>query len=131
MRISDWSSDVCSSDLDGDREQHRLFRAPCAIYPCDDEDGGQRDQRRCGEQPARHLHAVAARDQFDGEPQQEAEIDESPADGGEAEREQFAAEGARPWRRCGAAPRRGLVRRDLMRSEEHPTELKSLMRNSY
>src|SRR3546814_4337936 len=26
MRISDWSSDVCSSDLDLDRAAHRLFR---------------------------------------------------------------------------------------------------------
>src|SRR3546814_9284976 len=54
-------------------------------------------------------------------------MDESPADGGEAECEQFAAEGARPWRRCGAAPRSGLVRRDLMdrraEASHHPPRL--------
>src|SRR3546814_5121582 len=40
MRISDWSSDVCSSDLDGDR-RHRVQRGDQALLDGEVADAGQ------------------------------------------------------------------------------------------
>src|SRR3546814_1182778 len=85
MRISDWGSDVCSSDLQG--VAHRL---------------GQRNS-------ARAKAIGAARDQPHALPSQ-------------------ALIARLSWRR------RGLTRLDLIlstRSEEHTSELQSLMRISY
>src|SRR3546814_7804930 len=41
MRISDWSSDVCSSDLPA----ARFERLVCAVQPCDRRELGQSDGR--------------------------------------------------------------------------------------
>src|SRR3546814_8780289 len=79
MRISDWSSDVCSSDLYRDRQGRHLGQGLCRS----------------------HLAAPAGR-----------------ADG--------IADGA-----AAQAARRARGARPLQRSEEHTSELQSLMRNSY
>src|SRR3546814_2390278 len=103
MRISDWSSDVCSSDLDllqqgidgeGRRSHRARIRATCI--------------RTCrGEVPNPHpaLRASLSRKQERG------------------------------WNRAGTdkCPRAGKCefRRPVTRSEEHTSELQSLMRISY
>src|SRR3546814_4736078 len=100
MRISDWSSDVCSSDLGPlpGLQQHRLAvrRRPSALAP-----------------PPRHVG--------------ELEADHAPAVGGEAGGEE-AHEGC-VHRRAGAVGEGEGERR--RRSEEHTSELQSLMRISY
>src|SRR3546814_4931960 len=112
MRISDWSSDVCSSDLRGKRRaraqlveelgrEHRLFRPALAdVVPAfragADEDDG------------RNANAADQRDERDGE--------------------QAQARGC-----CFSDNLHAFFpsRRSLLRSEEHTSELQSLMRISY
>src|SRR3546814_6393331 len=100
MRISDWSSDVCSSDLDGARDPpvaaeggvgpHRASRVDAACRVRAACDGGSSEaQRRPGGGDHRHQHGL-------------------PGEEG----------GQRP-------------RRFRPRSEEHTSELQSLMRISY
>src|SRR3546814_2500734 len=89
MRISDWSSDVCSSDLLRPAH-HRLAADPARRARC----------RRRGD----------------------GDVAPGPAEGGRLERGRLAGTGGRaPGRTAGA---RG-------RSEEHTSELQSLMRISY
>src|SRR3546814_3905185 len=95
MRISDWSSDVCSSDLLADRG-HRSYRDPAAL----------RDSRFHPERwrrPRTASHRAECR---------------------------FRSSGVRGHRPC---PRPPESRRSTSspRSEEHTSELQSLMRISY
>src|SRR3546814_2006546 len=102
MRISDWSSDVCSSDLVEGRRHHvvadrqdredRLDRARRAQQVAD---------RRLGRRHRHLLHRVAEQSAH------RAHLD------------------------LVAERRRGAVRVDVVRSEEHTSELQSLMRISY
>src|SRR3546814_8246937 len=106
MRISDWSSDVCSSDLigrsrRGDEGSSELGEASAVVEPpgllvADGrnlEDGRHlRQQRRALARQHRHRRKLAAGDQG-----------------------------------AGGAVRDG----HAVRSEEHTSELQSLMRNSY
>src|SRR3546814_5641602 len=96
MRISDWSSDVCSSDLD---------------LPCIDEQrGGKR----------RHQHGGRERgDRAIGAPRALRGMADQPAAAEDADTEGDA--------RGGRAPGGHRVES----SEEHTSELPSLMRNSY
>src|SRR3546814_1006183 len=106
MRISDWSSDVCSSDLGLGARQPVL--------------GLALKLRITDEDRQHHLAAVEY------------------ILGGDLRRlflpDQFA-ERAQPFGQCGAQPRfvrAARRRRDgVARSEEHTSELQSLMRNSY
>src|SRR3546814_6999350 len=106
MRISDWSSDVCSSDLflHGDRAAlSRLVR----------------DARTRNSQGLGRFSRVRPRDPVD----QLWPLLAQPA--------AAPAQGARPHRaddRARRDPRRGRAR---SRSEEHTSELQSLMRISY
>src|SRR3546814_8578370 len=109
MRISDWSSDVCSSDLArGDREP----RPP--HHPDEDRGiGARQGKRRRVEGPARHA-PVRTRQSRTAVGRTDAKV---------AGRE-------------GQDPRRGedqgrARRRARPRSEEHTSELQSLMRISY
>src|SRR3546814_5426371 len=114
MRISDWSSDVCSSDLGGEQprvgaEGEQLGR-PRAVR------GGQGFLRFGGVRQAVHLY-------------------QPPALGRELDAVQHAVflgvAGARQQLGCRHAR---LVRqpgRGQLRSEEHTSELQSLMRISY
>src|SRR3546814_7170758 len=103
MRISDWSSDVCSSDLAG--RAQRLVAAEQLHDLVDDDGDGQADQ-------GDRQELVAA-----GEGQQFFEIH-----GGRARAGRRPGIVAQPAGRTPVA---------LVRSEEHTSELQSLMRSSY
>src|SRR3546814_5087352 len=99
MRISDWSSDVCSSDL---REMDDAIVGKVgAVLDRRVGEGAPREQR-----PGRAAHGVARRDQFVGRDRAAPLRDVPQAVG------------------VGAAAHRA-------RSEEHTSELQSLMRISY
>src|SRR3546814_3222416 len=100
MRISDWSSDVCSSDLLG-RRRHRDFRRGLQLG--EDRGGAALDRgfgRHARERRAHSLHALA----------------KGRGDRGGVERRRRRFE-----QRL----------RSFGRSEEHTSELQSLMRISY
>src|SRR3546814_6810033 len=99
MRISDWSSDVCSSDLAADQQHHRLAGL----------DAGQRLIKRGNAADRLVAHA-----QHDVAGLQAGLARGQPVDAGDAD----AFAGFQP---CLAA----------VRSEEHTSELQSLMRTSY
>src|SRR3546814_9508910 len=109
MRISDWSSDVCSSDLDAGEGGRHVCRAQ--FRPCLCLCGGA--SVRCGADDA--LRCCG------GDPAGERECDEGRAGGG-------AGAGRRGLYE-GLAGRALYARRQ--RSEEHTSELQSLMRISY
>src|SRR3546814_7034817 len=112
MRISDWSSDVCSSDLLASPSEHRFENRrgrqedlstpefvdnnPCHLARADD---GLRDRDRKGHDFTKRLAIESP------EPVRSSDIDEM-----------LAA---------------GLVPMGIVRSEEHTSELQSLMRLSY
>src|SRR3546814_7621639 len=111
MRISDWSSDVCSSDLEEGAEdvQHPL-EALDQRHAGEDEDGAQHE---CPEDaPEQNTELVGG-----GHPEerQDHRPHEHVVDR-EALLDQEAGE---------------VLAAGLARSEEHTSELKSLMRNSY
>src|SRR3546814_6393793 len=95
MLISDWSSDVCSSDLASDRPSHPLVGQEPLLCP--------------------DRHAGAGRGR---------------AMGSALDADRCAA---RPVRRAGRDPHllSGTGATDRRRSEEHTSELQSLMRISY
>src|SRR3546814_1003080 len=108
MRISDWSSDVCSSDLAGDADlaagRHRLLVGAGGV-----EDDGPRASPLHGQRPV-DLLVVGV------EEQQERVVDDALAPGvgiGDRVAVEEQADGQR------------------VRSEEHTSELQSLMRISY
>src|SRR3546814_1764271 len=100
MRISDWSSDVCSSDL---RVEQGLSPSSCEI---------RRNPGRNADDPAQYLLL--------------------PADDGRASRRDSgrAAGGDGRGFSC-ALSRAGRLSPVISRSEEHTSELQSLMRISY
>src|SRR3546814_2060363 len=95
MRISDWSSDVCSSDLGGDPDEPRDPRRPVAL-----------DERERGEQ---HKPSAHRRSDEDHRPL-----------GLRVDQVEYIA----------APVEQGLIG-EQPRSEEHTSELQSLMRISY
>src|SRR3546814_2300068 len=104
LRISDWSSDVCSSDLHGALVQHDRVVVAGAY----EGDVGQVRHRAVGQVLRAHLvHAVAAARALDDQAELAA-----------------AAEA-----RVGVDS--VVVVAGTDRSEEHTSELQSLMRNSY
>src|SRR3546814_1491271 len=122
MRISDWSSDVCSSDLSGDR--------PTEVQQRDGgrESGNGRDREREEDEPAERERE---RDEVPGEDvarlllsighvHRGHERVDGPggAPGGEHEAEQQAK---------AEAPPAGIADPGELRSEEHTSELQSLM----
>src|SRR3546814_8145736 len=114
MRISDWSSDVCSSDLAG-----------CLLQAVDAEAGNRRHavaadhQRRL--EPRQAVDQPAAQQ---GGRQVAAALDEEAGDAAGAEQREVGVE-----RDMAVGVGRHL--RHLDRSEEHTSELQSLMRISY
>src|SRR3546814_2085993 len=97
MRISDWSSDVCSSDLDG-LERSSSLQAP---------DHG-RSLHLIQPVTEKKVHYRACNERGDAHYQRQAE--------------------AVPHHQ---AVSRGLIAQHRVRSEEHTSELQSLMRISY
>src|SRR3546814_10232958 len=128
MRISDWSSDVCSSDLD---------RRPAGLLA-----PGTQCVAPAGAGPAVDgpRHALDARRQRSRREPWPRHPLEDRADAGAGRRREHAAPGlAEPAGHRGQVQRaqraggdRDLARpRGRRRSEEHTTELQSLMRTSY
>src|SRR3546814_7586289 len=120
MRISDWSSDVCSSDL----QQHRAFHADARIKPAADEDAHQIG-------PEAHPDIIGC-DLVIGEAkvveqQPEGEIGERIADLVDEDEDQHDNRALTFEELNERRPDRAQHRR----SEEHTSELQSLMRNSY
>src|SRR3546814_10375805 len=116
MRISDWSSDVCSSDLAGEIELHRSI-ALAARY-CALRRGVDRQAEHVGPRiMADHVEIIFAAHHSIG-------IDVGIENGL-----------ARIIGSCEHVPERGDDHRAAAhqdrRSEEHTSELQSLMRNSY
>src|SRR3546814_5544784 len=121
MRISDWSSDVCSSDLADDRRAREVRnRAPEGCDRAVQARFERRSWERCRHGMAfalLHAPAPICRGR---------EADESGAGDGADERR--SADGLRQAAaRPGPDGRRG----ECLRSEEHTSELQSLMRISY
>src|SRR3546814_8429437 len=104
MRISDWSSDVCSSDLQVDRDAEQ------------DEQAADRDHR----QGANALDDVA------GHEGRGVHAHHMPLD-----HEGGSLEGVRAGDHGERGGHHDEVHRPVGRSEEHTSELQSLMRNSY
>src|SRR3546814_3658556 len=108
MRISDWSSDVCSSDLVGPDDHRPAIGAdPHALARFQRDRGRGRLDEGCG------VQAYGAGDRAHG-----AVFKRHPAVGADRRlglARHIIAEGTEPFRR----------------SEEHTSELQSLMRNSY
>src|SRR3546814_9621079 len=107
MRISDWSSDVCSSDLPGRRSVRRLLQPPLVS-------GASRPPMRMTPSPA---SVSDGKDAFHVTVFQNARC---PAFAG--------CPRPSPWR---MSDRRGKPQHGLCRSEEHTYELQTLMRISY
>src|SRR3546814_5516305 len=119
MRISDWSSDVCSSDLsradrpgDGGRRGF-LWTLHPRLSPGDDPARGRDEQRRLDRPHAGDAVGEVAASAVVG------------VAGGAAAASRENR--CRPWPHRPALRRR----RHLARSEEHTSELQSLMRISY
>src|SRR3546814_6926441 len=119
MRISDWSSDVCSSDLERDDDEHRQEGAAVGVDRLDHHGGHAR-----GEHAADADHAVGERGTRQGAV---AEAEHGEAEQGEG--------GGDHCERSGpvsvSVPSSSAAPSMSSRSEEHTSELQSLMRISY
>src|SRR3546814_9302770 len=115
MRISDWSSDVCSSDLAHDRSgQHRLAGARLAY----DAEGAAPFEAEG--------HPVHSGDDAARRHERGAEV---------IDLEEGAGMGVRSGQDAAPAPAHGggggVGAHRMLRSEEHTSEIQSLMRISY
>src|SRR3546814_5446842 len=127
MRISDWSSDVCSSDLASAKRRRARRREACAYL------GRDLDIRSCR---AKSRHPEGVRKRWasrlrsmrtgKGESVQ-THIRERYSPNGRAPQSPSSAKRRQATRRCAGARAPRLP----PRSEEHTSELQSLMRNSY
>src|SRR3546814_2416573 len=108
MRISDWSSDVCSSDLEADEEDAGDAVEPAREGAAREPAGGRSRPEPDQRQPEGTKAGVDA-----------------------AEQEHLEAD--RPQQRADELRQQGEVEDDdlRVRSEEHTSELQSLMRRSY
>src|SRR3546814_8958229 len=129
MRISDWSSDVCSSDLQADRQK-----------------AGEHHQHQSGvEAPETHLHqaVVQAQVRANVAQHQKSEAQREEAVDAKQRRMGMDRRGVQPLQiekrdrrvdqeaEYAGAQHVPEGHRDEARSEEHTSELQSLMRNSY
>src|SRR3546814_10060310 len=127
MRISDWSSDVCSSDLVGDEHRH--------VAGVGDEEGPVVDLDRVVGDAEQHgkdqRHAALGEETAPARLQRRADLGREILESGSG-RGGIGGGKAHRWflkRRNGRAPRRPPA--GMNRSEEHTSELQSLMRISY
>src|SRR3546814_3726401 len=114
MRISDWSSDVCSSDLRNPVDQRQIVADPLA------ETEPRIDDDLCGIDPRRHARGDAL-----GEHVMDVEQNMRVS----AALMRVALRRRRVHQHHRAARLHDHIHR--ARSEEHTSELQSLMRNSY
>src|SRR3546814_9751412 len=113
MRISDWSSDVCSSDLARRTAEMSVALPPCLV----------RVEARIALAPGRQLRLVER--QFLGVDVEHAAVAAAFA---AVERERLFR---RAWRKVGKHGCHALGGWAQSGSEEHTSELQSLMRHSY
>src|SRR3546814_6566210 len=107
MRISDWSSDVCSSDL--------VAHAAAKAAPVGEQVDGLQDAGLAGAVVAdKQVQARAGEEGDLGKAAQTPDLKPGQAHAGSAGAQQNARSGP-----------------GVVRSEEHTSELQSLMRNSY
>src|SRR3546814_10257252 len=109
MRISDWSSDVCSSDLPG-------------LVLQGGEEGGQR-LGALGPEPG---HGLVEQQQLRPQRERQGDLEQAPLAVG-----QRAHRVVGPQGEADAVEDAEGSRAQPLRSEEHTSELPSLMRNSY
>src|SRR3546814_1894733 len=144
MRISDWSSDVCSSDLDhvrADRHRHHVEQAEHQDRPAEG------TVAEVGQDPAeRHVRGVPAA----GEHRQQRARHRAACGYGGVSQEKLRAQWISPqvmsapagrysnnksvaklWRKSHRNQKSKSSPRKDSRSEEHTSELQSLMRISY
>src|SRR3546814_6280682 len=128
MRISDWSSDVCSSDLGRFSRRYRRYCATPGRRPEQGPDLGERFLRRdaraqvCSLRPGSYQDYPRAEYFGIGQPQTRS----SPSAASLADwlvRERLVF--------CPISMKCRYRRREASRSEEHTSELQSLMRISY
>src|SRR3546814_6525077 len=126
MRISDWSSDVCSSDLidstEGGRAEQRVAATLETIFPDQHEEDNERHPGDgAGDRGRHHLFEQPGRAEQDGK--------------GSAGSKDTACVALfsdnRPTHFCGSRGRVNQMRRSQGRSEEPTSELQSLMRTLY
>src|SRR3546814_8285134 len=115
MRISDWSSDVCSSDLAERCAELRDHRIPAALVL----------GRVQGEQRGEAVPRSAERDALAHAEQREEQR------GADPDRLVAGQEGDRRGRSAEQEERDGELGAEAIRTEEHTSELQSLMRTSY
>src|SRR3546814_3653452 len=116
MRISDWSSDVCSSDLGP------VPRTPrCAVR------NRSRDQRSAAEAEEGQEEAGGG----ESDRQAEDDLDQAPEAAGRLAKCEGQAGDDDDYHRDDLCDRSLHRFQHLLRSEEHTSELQSLMRNSY
>src|SRR3546814_10660531 len=119
MRISDWSSDVCSSDLPGEALEDDAGE----VVPVADKVGEDADEQRLLHQ-AGHDVVVGAPTP---EERRERHVDDDQGGGDEGD---FTAEETEAAVDVAGEDLEEMVD-DAGRSEEHTSELQSLMSNSY
>src|SRR3546814_6210661 len=135
MRISDWSSDVCSSDLDGE-----LFAAAKSCGVLNSRSAAQqidhwarigRELESSANLSHRDIQAVLAGDgSYDRLQEREQAIVRATWDEQIAQRI-GSVNLAEKFRASGAGYAEADEHGNLIRSDEHTSELQSLMRNSY
>src|SRR3546814_6266843 len=122
MRISDWSSDVCSSDLGSDEEDRQ---EPGIVGVHEDGEDDSVEQQVHGddvsERPRAQEQDGLHEGERDGQRRSPRLVAQLPQERHEHDRLQHGRE---PVRKMSA-------QQHEHRSEEHTSELKSLMRNSY
>src|SRR3546814_3756749 len=131
MRISDWSSDVCSSDLGIDRDELRVGRHPLEDRTAEGADAGAVFDEQFGVRPiygTEHLadQPIGGRDdRADHHRMFEEALEEHAPGGGDPGCAAFTPARGSSGRTCHRYPNADV------RSEEHTSELQSLMRISY
>src|SRR3546814_9457223 len=139
MRISDWSSDVCSSDLperDGAFERRRQQHPPQPTPPVTRQDGENENFTLVGHAPAEDEPDRLGRRRvaLDGEVSERAPHRQEAADRIRCPRPVAGARGHGTGLQgcCDArVDRQERHESQGRRSEEHTSEIQSLMRNSY
>src|SRR3546814_5217529 len=133
MRISDWSSDVCSADLEGDaafpgrfdQAQDEVERGVAAVA-FGQTDGGDREHRLAAAGAHVRRRSAVARVRRAGREVRAVDV----GVGAAAAVAQRGGGVAQPGRGVRALRAVGAAVADEVRSEEHTSELQSLMRNS-
>src|SRR3546814_4863556 len=130
MRISDWSSDVCSSDLKcGEHPAAACKRDapyPPAALPCEE------DERQAQEHARKHRSRLDLERKSADEHRRKADGENAGRTGRIGDQQMACDEtGRRRGEEDEGNLRLAAIAREFMRAEAHTSELQSLMRSSY